>query len=192
MTPPADPWATLRALVEAGERITEALTNLGEIHGYGLLRTEDPRDFRPDENECTPEELANHRAAVEAVERGEPVPDQPFTPDAVTIVDGVAVHSCGGPWGIGSYVVRDPELLAMRDVFDAARPALAAIAGKVWLDVDVAKMLVKAARETMELCDAIDRHHVEPENNRSAGAYADKIDAALAAAEAEVRRCEGR
>ena len=178
---PAEAVAAIERLVR--DDVVEMLTDLGEMHGYGVMRPEDPRDFTPDAEECTPEEIANHRAAVEAVERGEPVPDQPFTPDAVTYVNGEAVHMCGGPWGIGSYVVRDPVVLEIRDAVLAARPALSALAGMCVLDVEVVRALVAASGAALDDLgwEHCVQHGVGPD-----------VVAALAAAEAELRRVDVR
>lgn len=35
------------------------------IHGYGLFYPENPHDFTPDVDCCTPEEIENHRKACE-------------------------------------------------------------------------------------------------------------------------------
>lgn len=85
-----------------------------------------------------------------------------------------------------------------------ARPALAAIAGKVWLEPEVARVLAEAATRTMKRWDeeaafarALGEDYggsVEA-NEQDARVYeqaAAKIRAALAAAEAELRAVEGR
>jgi hypothetical protein len=38
---------------------------------YGFYHGQDPRTFTPDSESCTEEEIANHKAAVETLERGE-------------------------------------------------------------------------------------------------------------------------
>jgi hypothetical protein len=44
---------------------------------YGYPHVDDPRDFFPDRECCSPEELASHAAAVAAWESGQPIPIEP-------------------------------------------------------------------------------------------------------------------
>lgn len=87
--------AALKACVEALERV--------EPHfGYGFYRPENPHDFHPDPESCSPEEIANHKAACDAYDAGTYTPDNSdgwVTPN---------LHITKAPWGIGSYEVRDP------------------------------------------------------------------------------------
>lgn len=116
---------TLREVVDRRALLDEVLSDAAIYQGYGFMRPDDPRDFNPDVECCTPQEIENHRLACEAFERGEPLPEQAFTPDAATVVNGAIVHTTGGPWGIGGYTMRDPEMIELRD---ATRNAVAIIA----------------------------------------------------------------
>jgi len=73
--------------------------------GYGYFPGGDPRDFFPDAECCSAEELAAHRAACDAWNRGE----RPETPPGSRYVcddDGkVVAHVCGGKFGIGVYAI---------------------------------------------------------------------------------------
>lgn len=65
--------------------------------GYGFFIGGDPRKFHPDEDSCTPEEIASHKAACEKWEAGE-----------TTALPGSCVHFPGGvitlsDFGLGSY-----------------------------------------------------------------------------------------
>lgn len=71
--------------------------------GYGYFPGGDPRDFHPDHECCTPEEIAAHREACEAWDKG----DKPETPPGSRYLyddEGkVVAHVCGGKFGIGIY-----------------------------------------------------------------------------------------
>jgi hypothetical protein len=90
--------------------------------GYGFFHVADPRDFFPDEEDSTPEEIAAHREACEKAERGEPwgPPDEEHGP-WVRVVDGIPetvlgqrpegegwVGQCHAArsFGIGTYIIR--------------------------------------------------------------------------------------
>ena len=67
---------------------------------YGLFPGGDPRNFEPDMECCTPEEIANHRLACEAWDRGEGIDRGP---SCATMGDGSAYNNTG--FGIGTYIV---------------------------------------------------------------------------------------
>lgn len=78
-------------------------------YGFGW-RGLDPRNFDPDRESCTPQELAAHAAAVADWERAEsegidlcehnPPPGEPCSQHR---------HAGGGSWGIGTYWFVDDE-----------------------------------------------------------------------------------
>lgn len=78
---------------------------------YGYFPGGDPRDFRPDEECCTPEELAAWQADCAAwnAGNGQPAPPSGFWSD-----DG-SMHILAPRYGIGSYVMHDPEITALLD-----------------------------------------------------------------------------
>lgn len=77
--------------------------------GYPVV--EDPRDFSPDPECCTPEEIAAHKAACEAWERGERPTREPTHE---TIADGeTLIRLTRAPWGIGVSTLRDPQAVAL-------------------------------------------------------------------------------
>lgn len=68
---------------------------------YGFYHGQDPRVFEPDEDSCTPKEIAAHKAACEAAHRGEWKPDGSgchITKDAIICTSSLGI-------GIYSYVV---------------------------------------------------------------------------------------
>lgn len=76
----------------------------------------DPRHFHPDEECCSPAEIAAHRAACEAWERGEtPDPGGPHLPiteeniakyaPSVIVKAGACGHITVAHYGIGSYTM---------------------------------------------------------------------------------------
>lgn len=91
------PAARLRGLVEAVRPHLDELRERSEQAHYGYPVVEDPHDFDPDREVCTAEEIANHKAACEAWDRGE---------------RDVAPHACGNfaprGWGMGAQTLRDP------------------------------------------------------------------------------------
>jgi hypothetical protein len=95
------------------------------VETYGFFGGGNPHEFRPDE-ENAPEEIAAHRGACEAWDRG----DRPELPasgrtELVTIQempDGAGgtlpAHTgpaivCGGSFGAGVYTYRDPEAVRL-------------------------------------------------------------------------------
>ena len=114
--------AHLIALLRAAKPWIE---QVGEISGYGFYRPENPHDFHPDPECCTDEEIANHRAACEAWDRG----DYKREPGSVTLRDEkTLVHITRAPWGIGSYSdMQEPakDLIAAIDCTLHAADALA-------------------------------------------------------------------
>lgn len=129
--------------------VAEWLRDRAEETVYGMACTENPHDFSPDPECATPEEVERHRLACEAWDRGEhhalPYPltyhatrEEAEAYLARCLQSGAAagtvfpetpegthpVHCHVLGWGVGSYVVRDEEMLRMAD-------RLAALAGEV-------------------------------------------------------------
>jgi hypothetical protein len=89
---------------------------------YGGFHLDDPRDFFPDKEVCSPEEIAAHREACEKAERGEPWEpmDEEHGP-WTRVIDGkreiaIGARPEGDGWvgvchanysfGIGAYIMR--------------------------------------------------------------------------------------
>lgn len=71
---------------------------------YGYFNGGDPRDFHPDAEDCTPEELANHKKAceeAEATEAGRNIPN----PSGWIKYEGGMIHVLNAPFGIGVQTV---------------------------------------------------------------------------------------
>jgi hypothetical protein len=117
------------ALVAALPVLEEA----AETSMYGHYTGGDPRLFSPAEDECTPEEIAAHKAACEAWERGER-PDIPHacepsredieitdktTGEKTTIAKGTGL-ALYAPFGVGIQTWRDEEAMKARDLVRAA------------------------------------------------------------------------
>lgn len=95
--------------------------------GYGYFLGGDPRDFTPDGEVCTPEEIAAHRAACEAWERGERPELDRHHHKIVQLEDGRhGVASFSGPFGMGVYTMSDEDA---DDVLGQIEAALAALDG---------------------------------------------------------------
>lgn len=80
------------------ERVIEFIEAAGSISGYGFHRPENPNDFFPDPEGSSAEEIAAHKAACEAWNRGEYKRD----PSEESGWHG-NMHILKAPWGIGSY-----------------------------------------------------------------------------------------
>lgn len=70
-------------------------------HGYGFFPGGDPRSFSPDEESCTPEEIAAHKAACEAWDAGTTLPAHA----GCRVGGGIIV--CGSAFGVGSYEYKE-------------------------------------------------------------------------------------
>ena len=90
------------------EKLSKALTALREIAkdragGYGYYAGGDPRDFCPDQECVTEQELANHKKACDewtaAEAAAKPSPDAPCPSGWIT----PTIHITRAPFGIGSY-----------------------------------------------------------------------------------------
>lgn len=93
-------WLT--QLLLAAEPYIEVAAEDGSGYGYGFFRPENPNDFSPD-MENSEEEIAAHKAACEAYNRGEYKDEHPsgwITPN---------IHATTAPWGPGSYMIRDAK-----------------------------------------------------------------------------------
>jgi len=100
----------------------------GSIQGYGFYRPENPHNFFPDMDSCSEEEVANHKAACEAWDRGDyKAPEQGGW---VHNERGDAVmHILTAPWGIGSYSDMMPKAADLLAAIDAALTSAAAQTG---------------------------------------------------------------
>lgn len=91
----------------------DALSNVEPRFGYGFYRPANPNDFSPDHESCSPKEIAAHRAACEAYDKGEYTPEKGdgwVTPD---------VHLLKAPWGIGTYAYQEPAIAGAIAAIDA-------------------------------------------------------------------------
>jgi hypothetical protein len=71
---------------------------------YGFYHGQDPRTFSPDGESCTPEELARHKEACDALNRGETIaPDSSGCHHAE--IGGNSAILCSTTMGVGAYEV---------------------------------------------------------------------------------------
>lgn len=89
---------------------------------YGYFHGGDPRDFCPDGEVCTPAEMAAHKAACEAWERGERPEYERHRHEVTEVGATTVVTSYAGSFGMGTYQMRDEEA---EDVLDQVEAALA-------------------------------------------------------------------
>jgi len=112
--------ARVAALEGALRRALRFIEERADQTGYGFYRPANPHHFHPDGESCTPEEIAAHKAACDAFDKGEYTP--PRGSETYRDEAGNAVmHILRAPWGIGSYLETDPDALP---IIDAARAAL--------------------------------------------------------------------
>ena len=103
---------------EAAALLAEVLpliADQAECVTYGYALPEDPRDFTPDAESCTPEELAAHAAAVEAWDAAGGKPEGWDAPPGSGWNEEGTMHSLRAPWGIGAYTYRDSQMCDLRD-----------------------------------------------------------------------------
>lgn len=98
---------------------------------YGNPVCDDPRDFSPDPECCTPEEIARWKEACERAERGEKVevPQHQWFSDK----DGmICCHVNSNPWGIGIYIYRDEALTKLKEKLKEAVEIIERYNKEVW------------------------------------------------------------
>jgi hypothetical protein len=91
----------------------------GTINGYGFYRPENPHNFSPDAESCSDEEMANHKAACEAWDRGDykaPQGSESFYGEKGELT----MHILRAPWGIGSYTDMSDEAADLLAAIDCA------------------------------------------------------------------------
>lgn len=85
-----------------------------QLYGYGYSDT-DPRNFAPDYQVNTPDEIRAWKEAVACAERGEPWDDphppitEPITLDDGTVLPPVGRRYSGSKWGMGVTTFPDEE-----------------------------------------------------------------------------------
>lgn len=90
-----------------------------EFEGYGFAAAvEDPRDFTPDYESCSEEEIENWKKACELAEKGEY--DQSNHAHKWVEMNGMRAHISYNPFGIGTYTIRDKEMISLSDRIKAA------------------------------------------------------------------------
>lgn len=100
--------------------IANQLRDIGGQVTYGYFPGGDPREFTPDEECCTADELKAWKRACELVESGEVklVSGQHHWP--VFDGDGNRIgHTTHSPFGIGTYTYEDPVVVGLANKLDA-------------------------------------------------------------------------
>ncbi len=85
---------------------------------YGFFTGGDPRNFHPDGESCTQDELKNHKAACDLwnemeAEGKEPTPEE--CPSGWTQLNGAKVHVLRAPYGIGMQSYFEPQFFEKMD-----------------------------------------------------------------------------
>lgn len=85
--------------------------------GYGFFPGGDPRNFQPDFECATPDEITNHKRACEAAESGAVVVDS----DGQWVGDGdLVAHITRCQFGLGTYTMPDERAQKFLDRMNAA------------------------------------------------------------------------
>jgi hypothetical protein len=96
------------------EQALPYIEEAGTISGYGFYRPQNPHDFSPDPESTSEAELAAHKAACDAWDRGEYKRD----PNQESGWVG-NMHILKAPWGIGSYSEVTPKAQELMDTINA-------------------------------------------------------------------------
>lgn len=104
------PAAEVRAALEMARSYIDATST---EPGYGFARPDNPHDFHPDAESCSADEIAAHKAACDAYDKGE------YTPERGSEWVG-AMHILRAPWGIGAYTMRDEQAVKVLAAIDNA------------------------------------------------------------------------
>lgn len=95
-------------------KLRDYIDQKSKEYGYGFYRPTNPHDFTPDADQCSEDEIAAHKAACEAFDKGE------YTHDYSGCLREGGMHILHAPWGVGSYAIRDPEVQELLDAINAA------------------------------------------------------------------------
>lgn len=104
------PAAEVRAALEMARSYIDATST---EPGYGFARPDNPHDFHPDAESCSADEIAAHKAACDAYDKGE------YTPERGSEWIG-AMHILRAPWGIGTYIMRDEQAVKVLAAIDSS------------------------------------------------------------------------
>lgn len=108
-------------LVQALLAVEHEVARCAEDAYYGYPCVEDPRDYTPDVEVCTDEEIANWKAACAAWDRGEGRP-VPSPHEDLVDGDGRKVgHVTTAPMGMGISTIRDAQWERVRAALDAVK-----------------------------------------------------------------------
>lgn len=98
MNPTPEPSENPPSSFDLLERALPYIEEAATISGYGFHRPANPHHFFPDAESSSAEELAAHKAACEAWDRGE------YKRDPSQESGWVGnIHILKAPWGIGAY-----------------------------------------------------------------------------------------
>lgn len=101
--------------IDALRRIADDVRREGEVSHYGYFLGGDPREFTPDVEVCSVEEIERHKADCEAWERGERVdrggPHEPLP-------DGKAGWATVSHYGMGMQTLADEETVKLAQDLD--------------------------------------------------------------------------
>jgi hypothetical protein len=136
----AEQVAAVRAALEMARSYIDAMST---EPGYGFARPANPHDFHPDAESCSAEEIAAHKAACEAYDKGE------YTPERGSEWIG-ATHILRAPWGIGTYTMRDEQAVKVLAAIDGALATKEAAAPVQAVKEQIRNQALEEAAEKLE------------------------------------------
>jgi hypothetical protein len=93
--------------VEALRRIADRLRERSGVVGYGYFPGGDPRDFTPDPECCTGEELARHEHVCQLIEEGKVAAVDGRHHFPIELNGKVVGHVTHAAFGMGTYTLKD-------------------------------------------------------------------------------------
>lgn len=105
--------------VDLLRNIADQVRERGTVSGYGYFPGGDPREFWPDSESCTPEELERHREACARLEAGEAVQVGSNHTDIIGDDGKPCGHLTHPVFGMGGYTIVDPACAALAAELDA-------------------------------------------------------------------------
>lgn len=105
--------------VDVLRAIADQVRERGTMTGYGCFPGGDPREFFPDHESCTPEELESHQEACRRLDAGESVEVGSNHTDIIGADGKPRGHLTHPVFGVGSYSFIDEACRALASDLDA-------------------------------------------------------------------------
>ena len=123
------------------------------VGGYGYYRPRNPHDFHPGPECCSAEEIAAHKAACEAWDRGDYQRDD-WDGWLYDEAGKAVMHVLRAPWSIGSYSETDEEMEAHAQNVHRASEQYPQCVAALEAVAPTLQRLLRAYREAVKLHDS--------------------------------------